>query len=75
MLVHLLLSECVAQVTLLDKIVDTVISTLSISSEEQTVELGSKDSDTANSVLSQLEEMSGLKLAIYTIFHFKYVLC
>lgn len=71
MLVHLLLSECVAQVTLLDKIVDTVISTLSISSEEQTVELGSKDSDTANSVLSQVEEMSGLKLAIYTIFHFK----
>ena len=60
-----------AQVTLLDKIVDTVISTLSISSEEQTVELGSKDSDTANSVLSQVEEMSGLKLAIYTIFHFK----
>lgn len=58
-----------------DKIVNTIKSTLSISSEEQTVEFGSVDSDTANSVLSQLEETSGLRLVIYTISHFKHAPC
>lgn len=53
--------------TSVEKIVDTVISTLSVSSEEQTVEFGSVDSNTAKSVLSHLEETSALRLAIYTI--------
>ena len=58
-----------------DKIINTVTSTLSIISEEQTVEFGSVDFDTANSVVSRLEETSGLRLAIYTISHFKYAPC
>ena len=53
--------------TSVEKIINTVISTLSVSSEEQTVEFGSVDSNTAKSVLSHLEETSALRLAIYTI--------
>lgn len=59
--------------TSVEKIVNIVISTLSVSSEEQTVEFGSVDSSTAKSVLLHLEETSALRLAtIYTISSMHY---